>query len=113
MDYISLRSIGERPLDVIERDTGRVIGMVDMSAVDRTVHPGAVYLHQGSRTWSRNSTSTSTRRSWWRPGPLLHAAAVDLRHPDRRGGGAQAAWDHGCVPRRRATRLAGARLPPS
>ncbi|WP_255555917.1 DEAD/DEAH box helicase [Tessaracoccus palaemonis] len=47
VDYINLRSIGERPLDIIERDTGRVVGMVDVGAADRTVHPGAVYLHQG------------------------------------------------------------------
>ena len=47
VDFINLRSIGERPLDIIERDTGRVLGGVDMAAVDRTVHPGAVYLHQG------------------------------------------------------------------
>lgn len=47
VDFINLRSIGERPLDIIERDTGRVVGLVDMAAVDRTVHPGAVYLHQG------------------------------------------------------------------
>ena len=47
VDFIDLRSIGERPVDVIERDTGRVVGMVDAAAVDRTVHPGAVYLHQG------------------------------------------------------------------
>lgn len=47
VDFINLRSIGERPLDIIERDTGRVLGIVDMGAVDRTVHPGAVYLHQG------------------------------------------------------------------
>ena len=39
--------MGERPFDIIERDTGRVIGVVDVGAVDRTVHPGAVYLHQG------------------------------------------------------------------
>ena len=47
VDFIDLRSIGERPVDIIERDTGRVVGMVDAAAVDRTVHPGAVYLHQG------------------------------------------------------------------
>ncbi|MFT3887921.1 MAG: DEAD/DEAH box helicase [Arachnia sp.] len=47
VDYIDLRSIGERPIDIIERDTGRVVGLVDAAAVDRTVHPGAVYLHQG------------------------------------------------------------------
>ncbi|MCG6568229.1 DEAD/DEAH box helicase [Tessaracoccus sp. ZS01] len=47
VDFIDLRAIGERPVDIIERDTGRVVGVVDMAAADRTVHPGAVYLHQG------------------------------------------------------------------
>lgn len=47
VDFIDLRAIGERPLDIIERDTGRVVGVIDMAAADRTVHPGAVYLHQG------------------------------------------------------------------
>ncbi|MDF1487676.1 DEAD/DEAH box helicase [Tessaracoccus caeni] len=47
VDYISLRSPGPKPLDIVERDTGRVIGVIDHEAADRTVHPGAVYLHQG------------------------------------------------------------------
>ena len=47
VDFINLRSVGERPVDIIERDTGRVLGVVDVAAADRTVHPGAVYLHQG------------------------------------------------------------------
>lgn len=47
VDFIDLRAIGERPIDIIERSTGRVVGTVDMAAADRTVHPGAVYLHQG------------------------------------------------------------------
>ena len=47
VDFINLRSMGARPVDIIERDTGRVVGVVDVAAADRTVHPGAVYLHQG------------------------------------------------------------------
>ena len=47
VDFINLRAMGDRPFDIIERDTGRVLGLVDVAAVDRTVHPGAVYLHQG------------------------------------------------------------------
>lgn len=45
--FINLRAAGERPFDIIEHDTGRVIGVVDEAAADRTVHEGAVYLHQG------------------------------------------------------------------
>ncbi|MCI1747985.1 MAG: DEAD/DEAH box helicase [Acidipropionibacterium sp.] len=47
VDAIDLRSMGGRGIDVIDRVTGRVIGVVDEKAGDRTVHPGAVYLHQG------------------------------------------------------------------
>lgn len=49
VDYIALRSTGPRPLDIVERETGRVIGVIDHEAADRTVHPGAIYLHQGDR----------------------------------------------------------------
>jgi hypothetical protein len=34
---------------IIDVSTGRVIGVVDEAAADRTVHPGAVYLHQGDQ----------------------------------------------------------------
>ena len=46
-DHISLRSTAPRPVEIIERSTGQVIGVVDPDAADRTVHQGAVYLHQG------------------------------------------------------------------
>lgn len=47
---IDLRAVGGRAVEIIDTDTGRVVGQVDPSAADRTVHPGAVYLHQG-QTW--------------------------------------------------------------
>ncbi len=49
VDAIDLRSLGGRPLDIIDRDSGRVIGQVDRDAADRTVHEGAVYLHLGDQ----------------------------------------------------------------
>lgn len=49
VDSIDLRSLGGRPLDIVDRDTGRVVGQVDRGAADRTVHPGAVYLHLGEQ----------------------------------------------------------------
>lgn len=49
VDFISLRSLGGRPFEVIERDTGRIIGTVDEAAADKTLHEGAVYLHQGEQ----------------------------------------------------------------
>lgn len=47
VDSIDLRSSEGRPLIIIEIGTGRVLGTIDPGAADRTVHPGAIYLHQG------------------------------------------------------------------
>ena len=46
VDFIDLRCVGGAPFDIVEAETGRVIGVVDAAAVDRTLFPGAVYLHQ-------------------------------------------------------------------
>ncbi|WP_242448230.1 DEAD/DEAH box helicase [Cellulomonas sp. WB94] len=43
-----LRGTGGYPVRVIETTTGRVLGTVDAAAADSTVHPGAVYVHQGA-----------------------------------------------------------------
>lgn len=48
-DHISLRAIGGAAVQIVEHDTGRIIGQVDPAAADRTVHQGAVYLHQGEQ----------------------------------------------------------------
>lgn len=50
VDAIDLRSSRGRSVDVVDQDTGRVIGHVDRSAADRSVFEGAVYLHRGE-TW--------------------------------------------------------------
>jgi len=47
VDAIDLRSSGGDSIEVVEQATGRVLGQVDPAAADRTVHTGAVYLHQG------------------------------------------------------------------
>lgn len=47
VDTIQLRGSGEPETDIVEADSGRVLGTVDHAAADGTVHPGAVYLHQG------------------------------------------------------------------
>jgi DEAD/DEAH box helicase domain-containing protein len=44
---LDIRGTGGEPVRVVESDTGRVLGTVDASASHTTVHPGAVYLHQG------------------------------------------------------------------
>ncbi len=45
-DALSLRGIGPI-VRVVERRSGRVLGVVEESRADATVHVGAVYLHQG------------------------------------------------------------------
>jgi DEAD/DEAH box helicase domain-containing protein len=47
VDQIDLRASGGDAVDVVEVDTGRVLGHVDATSADATVHPGAIYLHQG------------------------------------------------------------------
>ncbi|MFZ1412469.1 MAG: Zn-binding domain-containing protein, partial [Micropruina sp.] len=49
VDSIDLRSSGSTSVGVVEERTGRVVGHVDVAAADRTVHDGAVYLHQGEQ----------------------------------------------------------------
>jgi DEAD/DEAH box helicase domain-containing protein len=46
-DLADLRGIGGTPVKVVEAATGRLLGTVDPGAAHVTVHPGAVYLHQG------------------------------------------------------------------
>lgn len=50
VDSIDLRSAQGKAYEVVDDATGRVIGQVDASASDRTLHPEAVYVHQGE-TW--------------------------------------------------------------
>ncbi|WP_311836124.1 DEAD/DEAH box helicase [Cellulomonas fimi] len=87
-----LRGTGGDPVRVVELETGRLLGTVDAASADATVHPGAVYVHQGATyvveeldlpdavalvarrdvdfgTWARWTTSidirsTRDRRSW-------------------------------------------------
>ena len=33
---------------MVERSSGRVVGIVEEARADHTVHPGAVHLHQGA-----------------------------------------------------------------
>ncbi|HUH06877.1 MAG TPA: DEAD/DEAH box helicase [Egibacteraceae bacterium] len=44
---VSIRSAGGEPFAIVEASTGTLIGDVDAARAYRTVHPGAVYLHQG------------------------------------------------------------------
>ncbi|MGO1509015.1 MAG: DEAD/DEAH box helicase [Actinomycetales bacterium] len=46
-DLTSLRGTTERQVQIVESATGAVLGTVDAGNADATVHPGAVYVHQG------------------------------------------------------------------
>lgn len=54
VDAIDLRGAIGRPVEIVEESSGRVIGSVDRGAADRTVHQGAVYLHQGEQWFVRS-----------------------------------------------------------
>ncbi len=45
---IDLRGNSAAPFAVIEGDTGRLLGTVDAAAAPTQIHPGAVYIHQGT-----------------------------------------------------------------
>ena len=42
-----IRGVGGSPIQVVEHETGRLLGTVDPSAAHTTAHRGAVYVHQG------------------------------------------------------------------
>ncbi|MFL6025298.1 MAG: DEAD/DEAH box helicase [Friedmanniella sp.] len=47
VDGIDLRASSRSSVELVDTSTGRVLGHVDPSTADRSVHPGAVYLHGG------------------------------------------------------------------
>src|SRR5437763_124296 len=44
---VEMRGSGGEQIAVVEGDSGRMLGTVDPGSACATVHPGAVYLHQG------------------------------------------------------------------
>ncbi|MDP2013447.1 MAG: DEAD/DEAH box helicase [Actinomycetota bacterium] len=46
-DLADLRSTGGAPIRIVEQETGRLLGTIDQASSHSTVHPGAVYAHQG------------------------------------------------------------------
>jgi DEAD/DEAH box helicase domain-containing protein len=59
-DLADLRSTGGAPVQLIEDETGRVIGTVDASSAHGTAHAGAVYVHRGE-TWLVRSLDLEDR----------------------------------------------------
>ncbi len=46
-DLADIRSSGGLPVRLVEESTGRILGTVDAGSAHASVHPGAVYVHQG------------------------------------------------------------------
>ena len=46
-DLADLRGSGGAPVQIVEEDTGRLLGSLDNAAAPANLHPGAVYTHQG------------------------------------------------------------------
>lgn len=47
VDSIDLRAMQGAAVDIVDATTGNLLGQVDPSATDRTLHPEAIYVHQG------------------------------------------------------------------
>jgi len=46
-DLTDIRSAGGSPIQLVEAETGRVVGTVDAGSAHGTAHAGAVYVHRG------------------------------------------------------------------
>lgn len=65
VDAIDLRSGTSRPVEIIESATGRVVGSTDAARAHHSVHPGAVYLHQGEH-WVVERLDEAAGEAWVR-----------------------------------------------
>jgi DEAD/DEAH box helicase domain-containing protein len=69
-DLVDLRGAGAGPFQIVELETGRLLGTVDHDAALRQVHEGAVYTHLGE-TYVVDQLDLDDRVS------LVHAELVD------------------------------------
>jgi DEAD/DEAH box helicase domain-containing protein len=69
-DLADIRSTGGAPVQLVEADTGRVVGTVDASSAHGTAHQGAVYVHRGE-TWLVRSLDLEE-----------HVAVIERAEPD-------------------------------
>lgn len=65
VDAVDLRSGTTQPVEIIESATGRVVGSTDTARAHRSVHPGAVYLHQGEH-WEVERLDEEAGEAWVR-----------------------------------------------
>ncbi len=69
VDAIDLRSMEGKACEVVDEQTGCVLGHVDPSAADHTLHPEAVYVHQGESWLIRDYDATDRVATAVRAGP--------------------------------------------
>ncbi len=69
-DLADIRSAGGSPVQLVEAETGRVVGTVDAASSHATAHPGAVYVHRGETYLVRSLDLEE------------HVAVIDRADPD-------------------------------
>ncbi|WP_425573675.1 DEAD/DEAH box helicase [Nocardioides koreensis] len=69
-DLADIRSTGGSPVQLVEGETGRVVGTVDAASAHGTAHEGAVYVHRGE-TWLVTSLDLEE-----------HVAVIERADPD-------------------------------
>ncbi|KOX13174.1 DEAD/DEAH box helicase [Nocardiopsis sp. NRRL B-16309] len=105
-DLADIRGAGGPPVQIVDAGSGQLLGEIDEAASHGTVHPGAVYLHQGATylvtdldleegvalvraeeppysTWARDTTDitvrSTLRREEWPSGATVHFGEVEVR----------------------------------
>ncbi|MBR8741995.1 DEAD/DEAH box helicase [Nocardiopsis sp. MG754419] len=104
-DLADIRGAGGPPVQIVDTGSGQLLGEIDEAAAHGTVHPGAVYLHQGVThlvddldldegvalvhtaeppysTWARDTTDISVRsvlrQETWPNGATVHFGEVEV-----------------------------------
>ncbi|MBE3001843.1 DEAD/DEAH box helicase [Nocardiopsis sp. HNM0947] len=104
-DLADIRGSGGSPVQIVDTASGQLMGEIDEAASHGTVHPGAVYLHQGETylvddldldegvalvhaedppysTWARDTTDITVRRTLrsqtWPSGAVVHFGEVQV-----------------------------------
>ncbi|CAM3660482.1 DEAD/DEAH box helicase [Nocardiopsis rhodophaea] len=104
-DLADLRGTGGPPVQIVDSESGQLLGTVDQAAAHGTVHDGAVYLHQGLSyvvdeldleegvalvhgempeysTWARDVTEIQILRTQreedWGPSATVHFGEVEV-----------------------------------
>ena len=80
---VDIRGSSGGQIAILETETGRLLGSADVGRAPATVHPGAVYLHQGESVRGRLARLRGRRRVRARRRPRLHDVRTGA-HRDRR-----------------------------